>query len=90
MLEKEIEKKLKTEIKKLGGLCLKFTSPGFTGVPDRVVLLKTGSIFFVELKQKGKDLSPRQKFVRKQFEYLGHKVYKIDSIEQIKKLINDL
>ena len=41
MLEKDVEKKLHTGVKGLkhGALCLKFVSPGFTGVPDRIILL---------------------------------------------------
>ena len=39
MREKVIEHKLLTEVKKIGGLALKFVSPGYDGVPDRIVLL---------------------------------------------------
>ena len=39
MLEKQIEHKLLTETRKRDGLCLKFISPGWNGVPDRIVLL---------------------------------------------------
>ena len=38
MLEKEIEKILVTEVKKLGGKAYKFVSPGNSGVPDRIVI----------------------------------------------------
>lgn len=54
MLESEIENKLKKEIETLGGLSLKFTSPGMAGVPDRLVLLPKGKICFVEVKAPGK------------------------------------
>ena len=37
MREKQIEQKLVKEIKKLNGLCLKLTCPGFAGMPDRPV-----------------------------------------------------
>ena len=50
MLEKEIEKRMTREIKKRGGLCYKFTSPGNPGVPDRIVITPEGRIIFVELK----------------------------------------
>ena len=50
MRENEIEAKLVKEIRKRGGECLKFTSPGNTGVPDRIILLPEGRIYFVELK----------------------------------------
>lgn len=50
MDEKTLERKLKERVKKLGGLCWKFTSPGTAGVPDRIVVLPDGQIIFVELK----------------------------------------
>lgn len=39
MREKTIEKKLADAVKGRGGLAPKFTSPGFDGMPDRIVLL---------------------------------------------------
>jgi len=36
-------------------------SPGFDGVPDRLVLLPKGKMAFIELKAKGKKLRPLQK-----------------------------
>ena len=49
-MEKDIERKLADKIKMMGGLCLKFVSPGCAGVPDRIVLMPGGHIWFVELK----------------------------------------
>lgn len=48
-MESEIESRLVQEIKKRGGLCLKFVSPGNAGVPDRIVVYR-GAVWFVELK----------------------------------------
>ena len=60
MLEKDIEKILISEIKKLGGKAYKFISPGNSGVPDRIVVLPGGKIMFVELKTKTGSLSVLQ------------------------------
>lgn len=61
-LEKEIEKKLRKKVEALGGRCLKWTCPGWSGVPDRIVLLPKGRIYFVETKRpKGGQLSALQK-----------------------------
>ena len=60
MTEKTLEKKLKREIEALGGLCLKLQSPGMTGIPDRLVLLPGGKIWFVEVKKPGGVISERQ------------------------------
>lgn len=61
--EKNLERKLRTTVSRLGGMCLKFVSPGFTGVPDRIVLMPGGLIYFVELKSEGRRLSARQRTV---------------------------
>ena len=49
MLEKTIERKLTVAVKKAGGIAVKFVSPSFDGMPDRLVLLPDGLIGFVEL-----------------------------------------
>lgn len=55
MLEKEVEKLLTKEVKKLGGLSFKWVSPGNAGVPDRIILIPKLMPVFVELKtDKGK------------------------------------
>ena len=54
MREKQIENKLASEVKKAGGIALKFVSPSFDGMPDRLVLIPDGHIAFVELKAPGK------------------------------------
>ena len=48
MREKIIEQKLAAAVKKHGGICPKFTSPSFDGMPDRLLLLPHGKFAFVE------------------------------------------
>ena len=55
MREKYIEQKLRNEVKKKGGVCLKLAATGLDGIPDRLVLMAKGKIGFVELK------APKQK-----------------------------
>ena len=38
MREKYIEQRLVKDVKAMGGLCLKFVSPNFDGMPDRIIL----------------------------------------------------
>lgn len=83
MNEKLIEKKLREGVKKLGGLSLKFTSPSFTGVPDRISLWPSGMMDFVELKTTGRPLSPRQKLVFADLEDFGFPVTVIDTQEKL-------
>ena len=62
VLEKDIERKLLRAIAKRGGFCLKWVCPGWSGVPDRIVLLPGARIFFVETKRpKGGVVNPLQK-----------------------------
>jgi len=90
MKEKQIELKFKNQIARVGGLCLKFTSPGMAGVPDRLVLLPKGKIFFVELKAPKKQMRPLQIKRKKQLEELGFKVYVIDSYEKLELFIDEV
>ena len=71
MREKQVETKLVTETKSMGGLALKFTSPGLDGVPDRLVLLPGGKMAFIEVKAPGKTMRPLQKRRKRQLEGLG-------------------
>jgi len=90
MQENVIERKLRTEAKKFGGMAAKFVSPGLDGVPDRLVLLPGGRCGFVELKAPGKKLRPLQEKRKKQLEALGFPVYCIDGIEQIGGVLNEI
>ena len=81
--EKDIEQKLIDEVKRKGGRALKFVSPGFAGVPDRIVLMPKGRITFVELKAPGEKMRPLQLRRKRQLEALGFRVLCVDSLEKI-------
>jgi len=87
MLEKEIEKYLRVQVNKLGGIAYKFVSPGNVGVPDRLVLLPNGKIIFIELKQLGKKPSKNQNVQIERIKKLGFEVYVLDSKEKINQLL---
>lgn len=90
MREKIIEDKLKNAVKDKGGLCLKFVSPGFDGVPDRIILMPNGIMAFAELKAPGKKLQPIQKRRKMQLQRLGFKVFCIDDIDMIGGIIDEI
>ena len=72
VLEKELEKKLIRAIESHGGKCLKWTSPGTTGLPDRIALLPGGRIAFVEMKRpKGSRVDALQRYWRQKLKELG-------------------
>lgn len=70
-LEKDIERDLVKMVKTHGGLCLKWVCPGWSGVPDRIVLLPGGRVVFVELKRPRGRLSQLQKWWAKKLIGLG-------------------
>ena len=90
MRENTIEHDLVMEVKRVGGLALKFVSPGFDGVPDRLVLLQGGKMGFVEVKAPGKHPRPLQEARHRLLRRLGFKVYVLDGIEQIGGIIDDI
>lgn len=90
MREKTVESKLVKAVKSMGGLAPKFVSPGFDGVPDRLVLLPRGKIAFIELKAPGKELRPLQVRRKRQLEALGFSVYCIDGPEQIGGILDEI
>lgn len=83
MREKEIEQKLVKAVKNGGGICPKFVSPGFDGMPDRIILLPDGKFAFVELKAPGEKPRPLQLARHRLLRKLGFKVYVIDGTEQM-------
>jgi hypothetical protein len=58
--ESDLERKLKAWTDTHGLLNLKFVSPAYRGMPDRLILNGRGRIMFLELKAKGKKPSPLQ------------------------------
>ena len=69
------------------GVCWKFTSPGTAGVPDRLLLLPSGRLAFVEVKAPGEKPRPLQLSRHKLLRRLGFLVYVLDACEDIEKII---
>lgn len=57
-LESTHEKALVTAIKGVGGLCIKLPASLYAGIPDRLVILPGGRIYFVEMKRENE--TPRK------------------------------
>lgn len=90
MREKEVEQKLVKAVKNSGGICPKFVSPGFDGMPDRIILLPDGKFAFAELKASGERPRPLQMARHRLLRKLGFKVYVIDGVQQIGGVINEI
>ena len=90
MREKVIEHALVMETKSRGGIAPKFTSQGFDGMPDRLVLLPSGRMGFVELKAPGKKPRALQEARHRLLRRLGFKVYVIDDTRQIAVVLKEI
>jgi hypothetical protein len=83
MLERQIEAALVRQARMVGGAAYKWTSPGNSGVPDRIVFLPGGRVVLVELKAPGKKPTPLQLAVHEQLRALGQRVEVVDSKEGV-------
>ena len=90
MREKTLETLLVRTVKSMGGLAPKFVSPGFDGMPDRIVLLPHGKMAFVEVKAHGKKPRPLQVRRKSQLESLGFSVYCLDDATQIGGMLDEI
>lgn len=90
MREKQTEQKLVKEVKHMGGICPKFTSPGFDGMPDRIVLLPGGRMAFVEVKAMGCKPRPLQMARHGMLRRLGFRVYVLDDEKQIGGILDEI
>lgn len=89
MQEQHLEHTLKTAVETDGGLCWKLTSPGTTGVPDRICL-KAGRAVFVEVKAPARKPRPIQNRRIAQLRAQGFPVFVIDSPNQIGGVLDAL
>ena len=90
MLEREIEKILVAEMKKLGGRAYKWVSPGNDGVPDRILFFPGRPPVFIELKTARGRLTSLQRVQCKRLKELGQDVRVIYGIEGLSQFFRDM
>ena len=90
MREKQVEQKLVRAVKARGGICPKFVSPGFDGMPDRIVLLPGRHFGFVEVKAPGEVPRPLQVSRHRLMKKLGFQVYVLDDPEKIGGILDEI
>ena len=90
MREKSIEQKLVRAVRAAGGIAPKFVSPGFDGMPDRLVILPGGHIGFVEVKAPGKSPRPLQEARHKLLRGLGCRVFTLDQEAEIEIILREI
>lgn len=79
--ERNVERRLVDLVRRRGGLCLKWTSPGTVGVPDRIVVMPGGRIYLVELKRPGGKPRPSQVAFHAKLARRGVRVYVVDDAD---------
>lgn len=90
MKESEIEARLVRMVRELGGLCLKFVSPGCAGVPDRIIILPGGKVIFAELKTEFGSLRNLQKYFIGELQERGADVRVLKGLDQVKAFIEEV
>lgn len=90
MKEYAVEKYLILVTRAHGGMCIKFTSPGTSGVPDRIVILPDGKIGFAEMKAPGKRPRLLQRVVIRDLYRRGCRVATIDNLKSVEGFVRRL
>lgn len=90
MKESTIEARLVREVRKLGGLCYKFTSPGNPGVPDRIVILPDGRTIYVELKTEIGRLAKIQQWQLEEMRKRGADVRVLKGMDQVTDFLEEV
>jgi hypothetical protein len=87
--ERSVERKLTEGVKRVGGLCWKWVSPGRAGVPDRIVVVDA-CVWFVEVKAQGSKERPLQKSVRQMIERAGGQCRVVVGVEGVKDFLDEI
>ena len=87
-MERDLERYFNKRVREAGGMALKFKSPGYTGVADRLAITSDGRIIMAELKngERG-SLKPRQKVVIDRLAKFSTKVWVIYDRQDVETFI---
>jgi hypothetical protein len=87
--ENRVEKTLRLEIKGRGGWAIKLL-PSVSGLPDRMVLLPRGRIYFVELKSPTGTVEPHQSVIHRRLRTLGFVVEVLNTPNAVRSWVASL
>ena len=90
MKESAIEARLVREVKKRGGLCYKFTSPGNPGVPDRIIILPGGRTVYAELKTEIGRLAKVQQWQIEEMRRRGVDLRVLKGLDQVLAFLKEV
>lgn len=87
--EKAVESYLRRQVISRGWVTWKM-APTEVGIPDRVVLIPGGAVWFVELKRaRGGVVSPKQRVVHKKISRGGHNVVVLAGVQEVKTWVRE-
>ena len=86
-MEKDVEAYVRREVKKMGGLCLKWVCPTRAGVPDRIILMPGGWVCFAEFKDGDYQPTELQRYWNKTLTRMGFNAAIIRGLEEARVLI---
>jgi hypothetical protein len=90
MPEKKIEAELCRLVRRRGGMCLKFVSPGLPGVPDRIVITPDGRIIFAEIKADWGRVVKIQQWCIAEMRKRGADVQILKGLDEVKKFVGEV
>lgn len=88
--ERDIEKWMREKIEQLGGVFMKWVSPGNDGVPDRIAILPGGDIYFIELKKDGETPRKLQRWQQDRLRRLGCDVRTVEGMREARQFIEEV
>lgn len=89
-MEKAVEAYLRQRVKAAGGIALKLVCPGWTGVPDRLIVLPGGRVYFAETKDFGKKPRLKQQLMHERLRALGFQVFVPDSKDAVDSMLEEI
>ena len=88
--ERDIEKWMREKIEQLGGVFMKWVSPGNDGVPDRIAILPGGCVYFIELKKDGERPRKLQRWQQTRLRRLGCDVRTVEGLREARQFIEEV
>lgn len=86
--EADHEKQLRDAVVAAGGLCFKLPAIIYRFIPDRLILLPVGRVFFRELKREGEKATAGQLRFIKILQRMGFNAEVIHGKEGVEEFIN--
>lgn len=88
LLEKDIESRVCKYAERFGWRAMKFVSPNYRSVPDRIFFKHPGRVFFIEFKKAGEQPTPKQWAEITRLRDEGFDVFVCDDIDFGKTIID--